>query len=95
MGGVDRGLFVLDWHIPTYGRIEACNNERRRLDYVGSGISIRCDSINIGNSVAFNVKDGKTTVELIKTLLDMYEKASTVNKVYLIRSLFELEMIWW
>lgn len=48
--------------------------------------------LTLGRSVAFNVKDEKTTAGLMKTLSSMYEKPSAVNKVYLMRRLFDLKM---
>lgn len=59
------------------------------LDRKGLGV-VR---LTLSKSVAFNVNDIKTTVGLIKTLSDMYEKPYAVNKVYLMRHLFELAMI--
>ena len=48
--------------------------------------------LTLARTMAFNVNDIKTTTWLIKALSDMYEKPSAMNKVYLMRQLFVLEM---
>lgn len=48
--------------------------------------------LTLARSVAFNVKDETTTTGLMKALSSMYEKPSAVNKVYLMRRLFDLRM---
>ena len=42
--------------------------------------------------MAFNIVKEKTTSDLLKALSNMYEKQSAMNKVYLIRRLFNLQM---
>ena len=42
--------------------------------------------------MAFNIIKEKTTSDLLKALSNMYEKPSTMNKVYLMRRLFNLQM---
>uniref|UniRef100_A0A803MF12 CCHC-type domain-containing protein n=1 Tax=Chenopodium quinoa TaxID=63459 RepID=A0A803MF12_CHEQI len=48
--------------------------------------------LTLAKSVAYNVKDVTTTVGVIKALTNMYEKPSAMNKVFLMRRLFEIEM---
>uniref|UniRef100_A0A803LYH6 Retrovirus-related Pol polyprotein from transposon TNT 1-94 n=1 Tax=Chenopodium quinoa TaxID=63459 RepID=A0A803LYH6_CHEQI len=48
--------------------------------------------LTLAKSVAYNVKDVTTTIGVIKVLSNMYEKPSAMNKVFLMRSLFEIEM---
>ena len=48
--------------------------------------------LTLARIVAFNVKDIKTTAGLIKSLSDIYEKPSAMNKIYMMRRLFVLEM---
>lgn len=48
--------------------------------------------LTLAKNVAFNIVNEKTTVGLMKTLSDMYEKPSAANKVYLMRRLFNLKM---
>lgn len=43
-------------------------------------------------SVAHKVIKERTTVDLIATLLGLYEKLSTSNKVHLVKKLFNLKM---
>ena len=42
--------------------------------------------------MAFNIIKEKTTSNLLKALSNMYEKSSDMNKVYLMRRLFNLQM---
>ena len=42
--------------------------------------------------MAFNINKEKTTSDLLKALSNMYEKSSAMNKVYLMRRLFNLQM---
>uniref|UniRef100_A0A803LIT3 Retrovirus-related Pol polyprotein from transposon TNT 1-94-like beta-barrel domain-containing protein n=1 Tax=Chenopodium quinoa TaxID=63459 RepID=A0A803LIT3_CHEQI len=48
--------------------------------------------LTLAKSVAYNVKDVTTTVGVIKALSNMYEKPLTMNKVFLMRRLFEIEI---
>ncbi|KHN31032.1 Retrovirus-related Pol polyprotein from transposon TNT 1-94, partial [Glycine soja] len=48
--------------------------------------------LTLAKNVAFNIMNEKTTAGLMKALLDMYEKLSAANKVYLMRRLFNLKM---
>ena len=41
--------------------------------------------------MAFNIIKEKTTLDLLTTLSNMYEKSSAMNKVYLMRRLFNLQ----
>ena len=42
--------------------------------------------------MAFNIIKEKITSDLLKALSNMYEKLSAMNKVYLMRRLFNLQM---
>ena len=44
--------------------------------------------LNLSRNVAFNIVKEKTTSDLLKALSNMYEKLSAMNKVYLMRRLF-------
>ena len=46
----------------------------------------------LSRSVASNIIKEKTTSDLLNVLSNMYEKPSAMNKVYLIRRLFNLQM---
>ena len=48
--------------------------------------------LTLSRNVAFNIIKEKTTLDLMKALSNMYEKPSAMNKVYLMRSLFNLQM---
>jgi len=49
-------------------------------------------SLALTSTVAFNVSREKTTKDLMATLLKMYEKSSALNKVFLMKRLFNLKM---
>ena len=42
--------------------------------------------------MAFNITKTKMTVELMETLVKLYEKPSTSNKVFLMKHLFNMKM---
>lgn len=46
----------------------------------------------LASSVAFNITEAKTTVDLMATLAKLYEKPSASNKVFLMKHLFNLKM---
>ena len=43
-------------------------------------------------NVAYSVAEIETTVDMMTTLFDMYEKLSVINKVFLMKKLFNLTM---
>lgn len=49
--------------------------------------------MTLSRNVAFNIAKEKTTLGLMTTLSNMYEKPSTSYKVHLMRQLFNLRMI--
>ena len=48
--------------------------------------------LTLSENVVFNIIKEKTTPDVLKALSNMYEKPLTMNKVYLIRRLFNLQM---
>ena len=48
--------------------------------------------LNFSKNVAFNIVEEKTTADLLRALANIYEKPSAMNKVYLMRRLFNLQM---
>jgi len=48
--------------------------------------------LTLAKNVVFNIINEKTIAGLMKALSDMYEKPSTINKVSLMRQLFNLKM---
>ena len=48
--------------------------------------------LTLSRNVAFNIVKEKTTSALLKALSNMYEKPSAMNKVYLMRRFFNLQM---
>ena len=48
--------------------------------------------LTLSKAVVFNIIKEKTTSDLLKALSNMYEKPSAMNKVYLMRRLFNLQM---
>ena len=46
----------------------------------------------LSKNVVINIIKEKTTSDLLKALSNMYEKTSAMNKVYLMRRLFDLQM---
>ena len=53
---------------------------------------LRVIKLTLSKSVAPSVVKEKTTTNLLKALLGMYEKPSVNNKVYLMKKLFNLKM---
>ena len=49
--------------------------------------------LTLSRSVAHNVVNEKTTIDLMKALSGMYEKPSANNKVHLMKKLFNLKMV--
>ena len=47
--------------------------------------------LTLSRNVAFNIIKEKTTSDLLKALSNMYEKPSAMNKMYLMRRLFNLQ----
>ena len=83
-------LYQKDLHEPLTGvRPESMTEEKWKLkDRQTLGL-IR---LTLLRNVAFNIVKEKTTSDLLKTLPNMYEKPSAMNKVYLMRRLFNLQM---
>ncbi|WP_171903219.1 hypothetical protein, partial [Klebsiella pneumoniae] len=54
--------------------------------------SLRDDPVDAIQKRGFNIIKEKTTSDLLKALSNMYEKPSAMNKVYLMRRLFNLQM---
>ena len=48
--------------------------------------------LTLSRNVAFNIIKEKTTSDLLKTLSNMYEKPSAMNKVYLLGRSFNLQL---
>ena len=48
--------------------------------------------LTLSRNVAFNFNKEKTMSDLLKALSNMYEKSLAMNKVYLMRRLFNLQM---
>ena len=48
--------------------------------------------LTLSNNMVFNIIKEKTTLDLLKVLSNMYKKPSAMNKVYLLRRLFNLQM---
>ncbi|KAL2226309.1 UNVERIFIED_CONTAM: Retrovirus-related Pol polyprotein from transposon TNT 1-94 [Sesamum indicum] len=48
--------------------------------------------LSLSRNVAYHVKGAKSTKEVLRTLADMYEKPSAINKVMLMKKLFRLQM---
>ena len=53
---------------------------------------LRVIKLTLSKSIAPSVVKEKTTTNLLKALLGMYEKPSVNNKVYLMKKLFNLKM---
>ena len=49
--------------------------------------------MTLSKNVAHNLAKEKTTVGMMKTLAEMYEKPSAKKKMYLIKKLFNLKML--
>lgn len=83
-------LYQKDLHEPLLGVMsDTITTEQWKLkDRQALGL-IR---LTLSRDVEFNIIKEKTTSDLLKALSSMYEKPSTMNKVYLMRRLFNLEM---
>ena len=79
-------LYQKDLHEPLTGvKTESKTEEKWKLkDRQALGL-IR---LTLSRNVAFNIVKKKTTSGLLKALSKMYEKPSAMNKVYLMRRLF-------
>ena len=79
-------LYQKDLHEPLTGvKPESMTEEKLKLkDREALGL-IR---LTLSRNVAFNIVKEKTTSGLLKALSNMYEKPSAMNKVYLMRRLF-------
>ena len=49
--------------------------------------------LTLASSVAFNIVNEKTTLDLMNALTKMYEKPSASNKVFLMKRLFNMRMV--
>ena len=83
-------LYLKDLHEPLTGvKPESMTKEKWKLkDRQALGF-IR---LTLSRNVALNIVKEKTTSDLLKELSNMYEKPSAMNKVYLMRRLFNLQM---
>ena len=83
-------LYQKDLHKPlTRVKPESMTEEKWKLkDRQALGL-IR---LTLSRNVAFIIVKEKTTSGLLKALSNMYEKPSAMNKVYLMRRLFNLQM---
>ncbi|VFR00719.1 unnamed protein product [Cuscuta campestris] len=83
-------LYQKDLHEPLTGvKPDSMTEEQWKLkDRQALGM-IR---LTLTKNVAFNIVKENTTAGLMKALSNMYEKPSAMNKVYLMRRLFNLQM---
>ena len=83
-------LYQKDLHEPLTGvKPKSMMEEKWKLkDRQALGL-IR---LNLSRNMVFNIVKEKTTSGLLKALSNMYEKPSAMNKVYLMRRLFNLQM---
>ena len=83
-------LYQKDLHEPLSGvKPDSMTEEQWKLkDRQALGL-IR---LTLSRNVAFNILKETTTADLLKALTNMYEKSSAMNKVYLMRRLFNLQM---
>ena len=79
-------LYQKDLHEPlTWVKLKSMTEENWKLkDRQALGL--------LSRNMAFNIVKEKTTSGLLKALSNMYEKPSAMNKVYLMRRLFNLQM---
>ena len=87
---VEDYLYQKDLHEPLLGVMpDTMTTEQWKLkDRKALGM-IR---LTLSRNVTFNIIKEKTTSDLMKALSNMYEKSSAMNKVYLMRRLFNLQM---
>ena len=83
-------LYQKDLHEPLTGvKPKSMTDEKWKLKDRQALELIR---LTLSRNVAFNIVKEKTTSGLLKALSNMYEKPSSMNKVYLMRRLFNLQM---
>ena len=82
-------LYQKGMHVPLLEKpIDMKDEEWALFDRQALGVIWLTLSCN----VAFNIVKEKTTTGLMAALSDMYEKPSALNKVHLMRQLFNLQM---
>ena len=81
-------LYQKDLHEPLLGeKPDTMTTEQWKLkDRQALGMM----RLTLSRNVEFNIIKEKTTSDLMKALSNMYEKPSTMNKVYLMFRLFNL-----
>ncbi|KAF3680274.1 putative 50S ribosomal protein L18-like [Capsicum annuum] len=83
-------LYQKDLHEPLTGmKPESIKEEDWKLK---DRQALRLIWLTLSRNVAFNIVKEKTTYDLLKALSNMYENPSAINKVYLMRRLFNLQM---
>ena len=82
-------LYQKDLHEPLTGVKPKSMTEKWKLKDRQALLLIR---LTLSRNVAFNIEKEKTTSGLLKALSNMYEKPSAINKVYLMRRFFNLQM---
>ncbi|KAL5772581.1 hypothetical protein ACOSP7_012187 [Xanthoceras sorbifolium] len=87
---IEDHLFHKDLYLPLKGikPEKMTDSDWQVLDRKALG-TIR---LTLSKSVAFNFKNETTTVSLMTAISSMYEQPSAANKVYLIKTLFNLKM---
>ena len=79
-----------DLHEPLLGvKLDNMTMEKWKLKDLQALGLIR---LTLSRNVVFNIIKEKTTSNLLKALANMYEKSSAMNKMYLMRRLFNLQM---
>ena len=83
-------LYQKDLHEPLLGvKSDTITTEQWKLkDRQVLGLI----QLTLSRNVVFNIIKEKTKSHLLKALSNMYEKPSAMNKVYLMRRLFNLRM---
>jgi len=83
-------LYQKDLYLPIDGKKP---DEMKQADWdVLDRKALGTVRLSLAPSVASNIAKEKTTTDLFKALEKMYEKPSAVNKVYLMKKLFNLKM---
>ena len=83
-------LYQKDFHEPLTGvKPESMTEEKWKLKDSQALVLIR---LTLSRNVEFNIVKEKTTSGLLKALSNMYEKPPAMNKIYLMRRLFNLQM---
>lgn len=90
---MEKNLYKMDLWKPLGGKSKKGPNMSIEDWDILDRKAFRSIHLCLTQSVAFNITKEKTTKELIKTLENLYEKPSILNEVFLMKHLFNINMV--